>query len=226
MGRTDAFEIVNGEPVLNGDVEDIQTIDKLYAEDREEEALAIIDRMLGLGGETSVEIRNLQTLMKGKSKVVVIPKMAGQNIEIYARPGGGLVHDMMGRRSKCFAALGDTSPLINARALDHVELVQRLFPKEEDLMTMSAQIVFLVAHDEKRARKMVEEVLKSDPGSEIARRTLAMFDRSKGSGARSQGSSESITRAQALCEEVLQAMLSDGTEMDVVDPRPDPGVRN
>ena len=220
MGRPDVFEIVNGEPVLNGDVEDIETIDKLYAEDREEEALAIIDRMLGLGGETSEEIRNLETLMKGKSKLVMIPKMAGQSIEIYARPGGGLVHDMMGRRCKCFSALIDRAPHTHARALDNVELVQRLFPKEDDLMTMSAQIVFFVAHDEKRARKMIDEVLKRNPRAEAAKRTLDWFDRSKGSGARSQGgsdqgSSDPAARAEALCVEILQAIRRGQTQMDM-----------
>ena len=143
-----------GGPILNGTVSDLKQAEDLYAEDREVEALAVIEAILGLGaGGAQTEARLRSLLVSGGRLVEYRTKQIGapegfQGIELTEHLGPAAIPHLLTLRCKCFVALLDRSERRNDRpflrtARENAELTMRLFPEEPAYLAFAAQVAFL-----------------------------------------------------------------------------------
>lgn len=172
----------DGQPILNGGIEDLQMIEQLYASDREEEAIQLIDSVLGLPEGLDRKLASLKYLMAGKEDYLQVFKPVGDpknpSFEIYLKLGGAFTRFLMLHRSKCFAAIADKSEKIMDQAMENSEIVLTLFPADNDIVALAAQVIFHKGEDD-RAFKILREALEREPEHPHVKKTLRWLERGR-----------------------------------------------
>ena len=169
---------------LNGTADDLKRAEYLYAKDREQEAIDILDNILRLPQGIEPGLEYLRDLMKDTDIVKVTLDLVADTdshhvLKMGHKLAGGYVRSLMILRSKCFTALMDSEarkkyPQLVSRATENAEIILQLFPEDTAFMVLAAQVFFL-QRDAERAIVLAEQALKLSPESKYVQSALKMF---------------------------------------------------
>ncbi len=203
---------------LRGNLGDLRTAETLYAEDRELDALKVLDKILGITGNGQQDGEHILSIMATEDDVALDKSMAiskdnaGNTIlsvdHLKAPISNCYVTHLLRLRCMCFSALVNairTDKDLKERALYNCDLIFSLFPNHTEFLVLLSQVVIRI-RSAWAGLDLLEKAVSMKPDAEHVRINVIATERDlrmmAEQGTNSNEVKKCLVRAESLVKKV------------------------